>query len=381
MSLTTLLPRRLALALVLLGAAWLVAPLSARSPLPLRLTDSYDQQIASLQARYNSIGGQLQGIHGQEAAVSAQVAAVQSRVAQTQSSLDAVQSQIIQLNTALAATARGIQADTQHLDSDRAQLAQLMVAVYTSGGTSVVASLVDSRDIGQFINKLDAATAVSSKFQDLIGAVQAAQQALQVLQKTQQSQLAQATQLQAQLQSLAGQLASQEAQLRSEERSLTGQAAQLVSQRNSIQSQINHVRAEQQAAEAAAAAAAAGAGVINMNGALQPFAFGSTNDLFPWGQCTWYVASLRNVTWGGNADTWLGHAQAQGYATGSAPRAGSIVVWGSGNGYSVYGHVAYVVAVYGPADFEVDESNYFETPGLLDQRRVTTLNDVEGFIY
>ncbi len=380
MSLTAPLLRRLALALFLLGVIALVAPVS-RGRLDVRLTDSYDQQIAALQAQYNGIGGQLQGLQGQEASVGAQVAAVQSRVGQTQANLDAVQSQIVQLNTALAATAQRIEADTQRLDSDRVQLAQLMVTVYTSGGTSVVASLVDSRDISEFINKLDSATSVSHKFGDLIAAVQAAQQALVVLQQTQQSQLAQATQLQGQLQSLEAQLRSQEAQLQSQERSLSGQAAQLVSQRNSIQSQINKVRAEQQAAAAAAAAAAAGAGVINMNGALAPFAFGPKNDLFPWGQCTWYVASLRNVTWGGNADTWLAHAQAQGASTGSVPRAGSIVVWGSGNGYSVYGHVAYVVAVYGPSDFEVDESNYFDTPGVLDQRRVTTLNDVEGFIY
>jgi len=140
------------------------------------------------------------------------------------------------------------------------------------------------------------------------------------------------------------------------------------------------VEAEEEAAEAAAAAAEEG-GSITLNGALPPFANGPTNDLFPWGQCTWYAASLRNVTWGGNADAWFGNAQAQGYSTGETPQVGSIVVWGSGGGYSVYGHVAYVVGVSGPSSFVVDEANYFEIPGVLDQRHVTTLNDVEGFIY
>jgi hypothetical protein len=40
-----------------------------------------------------------------------------------------------------------------------------------------------------------------------------------------------------------------------------------------------------------------------------------------------------------------------------------------------------VVAVDGPSDFYVDEANYAEIPGQIDMRQVTTLSDVEGFIY
>ena len=116
-------------------------------------------------------------------------------------------------------------------------------------------------------------------------------------------------------------------------------------------------------------------------GVLCPFAFGSIPNSFPWGQCTWYVASLREVPWSGNADQWLGNAAAMGYSTGRTPRPGAIVVWGPGNGYSYYGHVAYVVAVVSPTDFYVDEANFDEIPGNIDSREVTTLNDVEGFIY
>ncbi|HXZ99753.1 MAG TPA: CHAP domain-containing protein [Candidatus Binatia bacterium] len=377
--------RRLALALLLTGAvAVLIAP-SARVALPsFRLADSYDQQIAALQAKYASIGSQIKGLQGQQAAVSGQVAALQGKVAQTQASLDAVESQITQLNTQLANTDAQIQVDTARLDKDQGQLSQVMVAIYTTGGTSVVAGLVDSRSIDDFMNKLDSATTVSQKFQQLIAAVQADEAALQALKQSQQTQLAAANQAEQQLQALEAQLQAQEAQLQQEERSLTGQAAQLVSQRQSIMGQINKVRAEQRAAEEAAAAAAAAAaarGHITTNGALPPFAFGPTNDLFPWGQCTWYVASLRNVTWSGNADQWFGNAAAQGVPTGGSPRPGSIVVWGPGNGYSGFGHVAYVVGVAGPSDFTVDEANYFEVPGVLDQREVTTLQDVEGFIY
>jgi len=374
--------RRLLCAVALFGAFAAVTPPALRTPLPpARLVDSYDQQIAALEAQYDSLGSQISSLKGQEAQVGAQVAAVQGQVSSTEANLSAVEAQINQLNIALAHTEESIQVDTAHLNSDKGQLAQLTVQVYTSGGgDSVVVSLVDSHNIGEFIDKLNSATTVSSQLQQLIGQVRADQAALDSLEQTQKSQLAEASQQQDQLQALEAQLKSQEAQLEAAEAALTGRAAQLVDQRQSIMGQINKVEAEQEAAEAAAAAAAAGGSIV-LNGALAPFAFGPTNDLFPWGQCTWYVASLRNVTFGGNADAWFGNAQAAGYSTGETPKTGAIVVWGSGNGYSVFGHVAYVVGVSGPSSFTVDEANFFEIPGVLDQRRVTTLNDVEGFIY
>lgn len=147
-----------------------------------------------------------------------------------------------------------------------------------------------------------------------------------------------------------------------------------------VQSKIAQVR-RAQAAAAAAAAAAAGAGAARVIGnALPPFAFGPTTDYFPWGQCTWYVASLRNVTWNGNANEWAATARAAGRPEGMKPRVGSIVVFGAGNGYSGFGHVAYVVSVQGSHSFTVDEGNFLGL-GVVDQRHIGSLNDVEAFIY
>jgi surface antigen len=74
---------------------------------------------------------------------------------------------------------------------------------------------------------------------------------------------------------------------------------------------------------------------------------------FPWGQCTWYVASRRYVPWNGNAWSWYGNAQAYGYAVGQVPRAGAIMVsW-----ESWWGHVAYVEAVDGRC-WTITEMNY-----------------------
>jgi len=358
----------------------------------IRLTDSYDQQITQLQQQYDSLGTQLQSLQGSEAAANAQAAAVQQQIAATETQIAADQAQINQLNLALAQTEEAIEVDTAHLAAQKAQLTELTVEIYTEGGTGVVDGLVDSQSIADFMEQLDSATTVSQKVQTLMAQVEADEQTLAVLEQTQQTHLTQDAQAESQLESDQATLQAQETELKQQAASLGGQAAGLVSQRNSLLGQIASVRAQQQAAEEAAAAAAAeaaaaaaaaqGSGGSGMcGGVLCPFAFGTIPDSFPWGQCTWYVASLREVPWGGNADSWLGNAAAMGYDTGSTPKAGAIVVWGSGNGYSYYGHVAYVVAVVSPTDFYVDEANFAEIPGQIDSREVTTLNDVEGFIY
>ena len=64
---------------------------------------------------------------------------------------------------------------------------------------------------------------------------------------------------------------------------------------------------------------------------------------FPYGWCTWYVASRRYVPWHGNAGAWARNAQAYGYAVGTVPVPGAIRV--TQGGY--FGHVSYVEAVYG----------------------------------
>lgn len=76
---------------------------------------------------------------------------------------------------------------------------------------------------------------------------------------------------------------------------------------------------------------------------------------FPWGQCTFYVASRRLITFGGNAKTWIKHAPNAGYDTGTAPTVGAVVVRREGP----YGHVAYVEEVDATSrTFKIAEMNY-----------------------
>lgn len=82
---------------------------------------------------------------------------------------------------------------------------------------------------------------------------------------------------------------------------------------------------------------------------------------FSTGQCTWYVATRRRITWhtaggllGGNADQWLGLARADGFAVGDTPELGAIVVYTDAGP----GHVAFVVGVTAGGGYTVAESNW-----------------------
>jgi len=101
------------------------------------------------------------------------------------------------------------------------------------------------------------------------------------------------------------------------------------------------------------------------------------NPRFPWGWCTWYVATRRDVTWLGDAYQWFGNAQAQGYPVGSHPEQGAIMVtWESG-----WGHVAYVENVYPDGTWQVSEMN-FAGFGVTSQRTIGPGQvPLIGFIY
>ena len=62
------------------------------------------------------------------------------------------------------------------------------------------------------------------------------------------------------------------------------------------------------------------------------------------------------MTWYGNAGDWLTNAQARGVATTGLPSVGAIAVYRPGGTYSVYGHVAIVIAV-AQTSYVVSEMN------------------------
>ena len=103
------------------------------------------------------------------------------------------------------------------------------------------------------------------------------------------------------------------------------------------------------------------------------------NNKFPQGWCTYYVATKRNVTWNGDAYYWYQNAAAQGYATGSTPKVGAIMVTAE----SWAGHVAYVEGVNPDGSWLVTEMNWVAF-GVIDDRLITTKligAKLVGFIY
>lgn len=104
--------------------------------------------------------------------------------------------------------------------------------------------------------------------------------------------------------------------------------------------------------------------------------YAGDNHLFPWGYCTWYVATRVRVPWGGNAKNWLANAHAYGAVITREAVAGSIVITTDNRRY---GHSAYVESV-DEESFVVSEMNY-ERFGRVNTRRIAK-NDsrIRGFI-
>jgi len=122
--------------------------------------------------------------------------------------------------------------------------------------------------------------------------------------------------------------------------------------------------------------AASGSPVRTSSSSLGPVFHATGPNHFPWGWCTWYVASRRYVPWNGDAHTWYANAQAYGYAVGRLPRVGAIMVtW-----ESWWGHVAYVEAVNGSC-WTVSEMNY-RGFGMVDYRHICPGQvPLIGFVY
>lgn len=106
-------------------------------------------------------------------------------------------------------------------------------------------------------------------------------------------------------------------------------------------------------------------------------AAGSRNNGYPYGYCTYYVATRRAVPSSmGNAKNWLGSARANGMATGSTPAAGAIVVTSE----SWWGHIAYVEDV-SDGYITISEMNY-NGWGVVNRRTLPANGGViRGYIY
>jgi surface antigen len=367
----------------LAAASGVIALVVAGSPLTaVRVdADQFTHQLQTLSAQAHALSHEISSLGNASTTALNDALASEQAISNTQTKLAQAQLQLDRANQDLANTTRQLAIVHQQYTTDQSNLALLLVHVYElSDDGTVTQILVDSKSLQDAMDTLTSVDQVSSRVQTLVSQIRGQKDQLTRLDAQQTHDQQQADQLVASLQTLAGQEQTEEVSYRQQASSFKGKAATLMVQLQGVQSKIAQVR-RAQAAAAAAAAAAAGAGAARVIGnALPPFAFGPLADYFPWGQCTWYVASLRNVTWNGNADQWAATARAAGRPEGMTPRVGAIVVFGGGNGYSGFGHVAYVVSVQGSHSFTVDEGNFLGL-GIVDQRHIGSLHDVEAFVY
>jgi surface antigen len=100
-------------------------------------------------------------------------------------------------------------------------------------------------------------------------------------------------------------------------------------------------------------------------------------DSFPYGYCTYYVATLRNVPWSGNAYSWWVNARPY-RPEGDIPVAGAIAVFDDWPD----GHVGYVESVNADGSFVISEMNYDGGWGSVDTRTISPTDPLlVGFIY
>lgn len=101
---------------------------------------------------------------------------------------------------------------------------------------------------------------------------------------------------------------------------------------------------------------------------------------FAWGNCTYFVANHKNVTWRGNANAWLRNAAAAGVPTGNNPAPGAIISF-AGSGYNpYYGHVGLVVDVDGN-DVVIKDMNYRRLNEVTIRRISKNDSSIRGYIY
>ncbi len=339
--------------------------------------------LGQLQAQEMALQGQLQSLNGQEHQAATQAAAIQASINVTQQKLTAAQHQLSLANAMLANTDDRLGVTRAKMDRDRYQLALLVSQLYQhNAGNNLSAAIVDGGGVSGFMDTTIALQGFKQRFSALTVQVHADAERLAALRAQQKKQEQVVAAAVSHLASQQQQLQTQEANFTAQAASLSGQAAQVAAQAQQVSNQI--ILIEEQSISFAPGNAAAEEGTIlavcGLGSRNSACPVGSYYSGFPYGQCTWYVGTRTPVGWGGNAYQWITNAIYDGANIGYSPRVGSIVVFSRGGAYDYYyGHVAWVVQVLGPTRFIVDEANFLS--GLQDEREISSLSGVEGFIY
>lgn len=333
--------------------------------------------VAGLQQQADALEQEIIGLQLHSAPLLYEAVQAQQRAAAAQAQLAQAELDLANANVALARTTANLASVRAELDADRTRLAALVLTSYeATSNSSALIALVNSHNLAQTLDTLVSYSQVTDGMTTLVQHVRAASDRLAHLQSEQQAEQQRIQHQVDAVQAEQEQALQDEATYQQQASQLTGPAAQLTQQLQGVLAQIAVAEGKQ-----VATVTMNGLATATTDGALPPFAFGPRMDDFAWGQCTWYVASLVDVSWGGDAWEWISAAAARGKPEGMAPKPGAIVVWSpGGGGSSAIGHVAYVETVVSPTSFLIDEANW-EGLGVVDKRLISSLDGVEGFIY
>ena len=290
---------------------------------------SLGSRIAQLQSQEASLRSQLSSIRGAASVAGQQAAATQQQVAATEAALAQEEQAFNRANAALATTNEQIATTQAQIVVDRSQLGELVTELYQSGNSDNLSSaLADSSGVAQLVNNVLQLQTVGQQFSVLTQKLVTDKGDLQARKVAQTRQEQQVRGLEANLQNRAYALQSQEAQFNQQASTLSGQAGQIASQIKQVSDQIQTLEAEQAAIGSyTGPAGSEGGTILGVYPAPNPPYATSPNN-YPWGQCTWYVATQTEVPWApfGNGGQWVSEDYAAGspYPVGMTPRVDSM---------------------------------------------------------
>ena len=330
--------------------------------------DQYTQQIQALQTQNSQVDSSIANLQGEASSYQQQINNLQTQISGLQSQIQSTESQISTIQNEIAV-------NQAKLSQEKTTLARILQSMYVDGHMTTLESLATSKNISDFVTKIEYQNIVQQQIQSDLSAINQTQTELNQqntnLSRTLQSQQAENSQL--------GSEQSQQANLLAMNQQ---QQAAYTQQLQTNNTQLVKLEAE----EAAQIAKDESGGTIVYGNC------GSSNDSYPepwcsasqdsmfdnWGmwnrECVsyaaWMVASTGKYMpyWGGvgNAGEWIGNAENAGYPVSRTPQAGDIAILpatGPG-GVSPVGHAMYVMSVNSDGTINVSEYNARVTGGF-----------------
>ena len=302
----------------------------------------YQQQAADLRARGDTLQNTLDAMTAEKNALQAQI--------------DLNQAKFDKLSA-------DIKANEEKLERQKRTLNKTVAQIYANGDTPAIVVLASAKNVGEYVSAQDVRNSVRDQMKSAMDQVKKLKAEL-TRQKTEVQQvIADQTKQREVLAAKEAEQANLVAETRGEEAAYQN----LISTKNS---EISSLRAQQAAANAAAAS------TYNVSGLVAGVGCGGYPAIWcnagqdtlvdNWGmynrECVsytaWKVASTGRYMpyWGGrgNANEWPASAAADGIATGSTPKVGSVAIMYVG----YYGHSMYVEGINGNGTIHVSQFNW-----------------------